>query len=96
MRNQTKIKVTLAKVFADAELEEFENNSINEGQNQTVSQQPPMYLSPAYSAISDADGSSETILITEEQPVLVVEESTHEPSHEDAIDLTNHNSNESQ
>lgn len=91
-------------MFADVELDEFENNLTNEGRNQTTSQQPSslLYLSPAYSVMSD--GSTETIFITEEQQpiqhVLIGEGTSHEPPQDDnvllAVDLTNCTSNESQ
>ena len=33
VRNQAKIKVELAKLIADAELDDFENNITNQGRN---------------------------------------------------------------
>lgn len=99
VRNKAKIKVELAKLFADAELDEFENNSTNE-QSQSTSL---MYLSPAaYSIISDESG--EAILVTDReeevqqpmQPELAAESTSHEQTQEVLLDLTNYNSNESQ
>lgn len=60
VRNQSAMKVTLAKLFADAELEEFENNSTNEMRNHS-----PMYQSPGSSIASDE--SPDPILIPEKR-----------------------------
>jgi hypothetical protein len=86
VRKQGKIKVELAKLFADAEIaevEELQNNAMN----RLTSSSPVLILSPSYSVISD----DSTIFLESQQEPTQADEDTW------AVDLSyaeNANQNE--
>ncbi|XP_063385486.1 transcription factor Adf-1-like [Cydia fagiglandana] len=87
LRKQGKIKVELAKMFAEAELDDLENNATTNPDLNIEPSSPVIILSPAYSIISDDSGDlSQSLLFNnsqEEVPTPTADDDTQ------VLDLSN-------